>query len=114
MEILTGFIIAGFIYYSGYMVVNGQIEINTFFSFLAAMMLAYQPIRSLAAINIGIHQGLAAVKRIFEVIDTKTAVKDLNSSNILKIKTGSIKFKKVYFSYPAVKEHAVKKYKYGN
>ena len=108
MEILTGFIIAGFIYYSGYMVVNGQIEINTFFSFLAAMMLAYQPIRSLAAINIGIHQGLAAVKRIFEVIDTKTAVKDLNSSNILKIKTGSIKFKKVYFSYPAVKEHAVK------
>ena len=51
MEILTGFIIAGFIYYSGYMVSKGQIEIYNFFSFLAAMMLAYHPIRSLASIN---------------------------------------------------------------
>ena len=108
MEIITGFIIAGFIYYSGYMVVNGKIEINNFFSFLAAMMLAYQPIRSLAAINIGINQGLAALKRIYEIIDTKKLIKDQSTSTELKIHKANIKFDKVSFSYPEVKDHAVK------
>jgi len=69
METLTGFMIAGFIFYSGKLISAGELEINNFFSFLAAMMLAYQPIRSLATINIVAYQGAAAAKRIFVVTD---------------------------------------------
>ena len=57
MEVLTGIMIAGFIYYSGFMITSGEMEINNFFSFLTAMMLAYQPIRSLATINMLFNQG---------------------------------------------------------
>ncbi|MDA9090396.1 ABC transporter transmembrane domain-containing protein, partial [Pelagibacteraceae bacterium] len=60
MEILTGFMIAGFIFFSGKLITAGELEVNNFFSFLAAMMLAYQPIRSLATINMVAYQGTAA------------------------------------------------------
>ena len=108
MEILTGFIIAGFIYYSGYLVLEGKIGINNFFSFLAAMMLAYQPIRSLASINIVVNQGFAAAKRIFEIIDTKISIREDENSENLTIKNASISFKNVNFSYPSSDQHAVK------
>ena len=108
MEILTGFIIAGFIYYSGYLVMEGKIGINNFFSFLAAMMLAYQPIRSLASINIVVNQGFAAAKRIFEIIDTKISIREDENSENLTIKDASISFKNVNFSYPSSDQHAVK------
>ena len=62
METLTGLMIAGFIFYSGKLINAGELEVNNFFSFLAAMMLAYQPIRSLATINMAIYQGAAASK----------------------------------------------------
>ena len=64
METLTGFMIAGFIIFSGKLIASGELEVNNFFSFLAAMMLAYQPIRSLATINMAVYQGAAAFKRI--------------------------------------------------
>ena len=108
MEILTGFIIGGFIYYSGYLVMEGKIGINNFFSFLAAMMLAYQPIRSLASINIVVNQGFSAAKRIFEIIDTKISIREDENSNNLTIKDASISFKNVNFSYPSSDQHAVK------
>ncbi len=108
MEVLTGFIIAGFIYYSGIMVSRGEIEINNFFSFLAAMMLAYQPVRSLASINIGINLGLAAAKRIFEILDVEITIKDKANAKKLNLNGGNINFKNVYFSYPETKEQAVK------
>jgi subfamily B ATP-binding cassette protein MsbA len=108
MEILTGFIIAGFIYYSGYLVMEGKIGINNFFSFLAAMMLAYQPIRSLASINIVINQGFSAAKRIFEIIDTKISIREDENSKNLTIKDASISFKNINFSYPSSDQHAVK------
>ena len=108
MEILTGFIIAGFIYYSGYLVMEGKIGINNFFSFLAAMMLAYQPIRSLASINIVVNQGFAAAKRIFEIIDTKISIREDENSKNLIIKDASISFKNINFSYPSSDQHAVK------
>ena len=108
MEILTGFIIAGFIYYSGYLVMEGKIGINNFFSFLAAMMLAYQPIRSLASINIVVNQGFSAAKRIFEIIDTKISIREDENSKNLTIKDASISFKNVNFSYPSSDQHAVK------
>ena len=65
METLTGLMIAGFIFYSGKLINTGELEVNNFFSFLAAMMLAYQPIRSLATINMTIYQGAAASKEFF-------------------------------------------------
>ena len=71
MEILTGLMIAGFIYYSGFMIASGEMGINNFFSFLTAMMLAYQPIRSLATINMLFTRELQELERVFNVIETK-------------------------------------------
>ena len=108
MEILTGIIIAGFIYYTGLMIATGEIEINSFFSFLAAMMLAYQPIRSLATINMTIYQGAAAAERVFDVIDEESKIKEIENSPELKIDKASIEFKDIGFSYPNTNKHAVK------
>ena len=63
MEVLTGIMIAGFIYYSGLFNSKGELGINNFFSFLTAMMLAYQPVRSLATINMTIYQGALRVQK---------------------------------------------------
>jgi len=108
MEILTGIIIGGFIYYTGLIVSTGEIQINNFFSFLTAMMLAYQPIRSLATINMVIYEGAAAAERVFGVIDTKINVKEVDGSNKLKIDKANIEFKDVSFTYPNTNKHAIK------
>ena len=63
METLTGIMIAILIFYTGKLILKNEIDINSFFSFLAAMMLAYQPVRTLATLNIGINQGIAAANR---------------------------------------------------
>jgi subfamily B ATP-binding cassette protein MsbA len=99
MEALTGFMIAGFIFYSGKLISTGELQINNFFSFLAAMMLAYQPIRSLATINMLIHQGATASKRIFDVIDAPIETKNDPTLLNLKIDKCSIKFDSVNFRY---------------
>ena len=78
--------IAGFIYFSGFLIAKGEIGINNFFSFLAAMMLAYQPVRSLATLNMSIYQGTAASERIFEIIDKKIQIKDDKNFLNLKLK----------------------------
>ena len=108
MEILTGIIIAIFIYYSGLMIASGQMQINNFFSFLTAMMLAYQPIRSLATINMLFNQGAVGAKRVFHILDAEPTIKEDNSSSSLNIKKGGIKFKEVSFSYANTKEQAIK------
>ncbi len=108
MELLTGIMIAGFIYYTGLMVSTGEIEINGFFSFLAAMMLAYQPIRSLATIHMIFYQGGAAAERVFGVIDTEASIKEIDSLPNLKIKSANIEFRDVSFAYPKTKEDAIK------
>ena len=90
------------------MVINEQLDINKFFSFLAAMMLAYQPVKSLGQIHIGISQGLAGVKRIFQVIDNEIFVKDKKDCKELEIKKASVKLNKVYFSYPESSDRAIK------
>tara|TARA_Y100000590_G_scaffold323763_1_gene367189 strand:+ start:2098 stop:3846 length:1749 start_codon:yes stop_codon:yes gene_type:complete len=107
MEILTGIIIAGFIYFTGIMVASGEIEINSFFSFLTAMMLAYQPIRSLATINMLFYQGAAAANRVFEVIDTNVKIKEEENLPDLKIEKANIDFKNVGFTYPKTERHAI-------
>ena len=109
METLTGFMIAGFIFYSGKLISTGELEINNFFSFLAAMMLAYQPIRSLATINIVAYQGAAASKRIFAVIDNPIETKNNKDLPTLKIDKCNIKFEKISFRYANTEEKAIKK-----
>jgi len=108
MELLTGIMIAGFIYYSGFMIKSGEMGINNFFSFLTAMMLAYQPIRSLATINMMFYQGAAGAERVFKVLDTKPNIKEIESSPNLKINTSNIEFSNVSFVYPKTNAQAIK------
>ena len=98
MEVLTGCMIAGFIYYAGVLIDAGELEVNNFFSFLAAMMLVYQPVRSLATINMLAYQGTAAAKRIFSVIDYPVQIKNDESLPEILIKKGEIEFKDVSFN----------------
>ncbi len=99
MEFLTGIMIATLIYYSGNLIMSGEIAINNFFSFLAAMMLAYQPVRSLATLNITINQGLASAKRILPVIDQKHDIIEDKKLEELKVDNGTIIFDNVNFNY---------------
>ena len=108
METLTGFMIAGFIYFSGKLIAVGELEVNNFFSFLAAMMLAYQPIRSLATLNLVAYQGAAAFKRISSIIDKEIYVRENNIYPKLLLKNSSIKFENVGFKYESTNEKAIK------
>ena len=107
MESLTGFMIAGFIIFSGKLIASGELGINNFFSFLAAMMLAYQPIRSLATINLVAYQGAAAFKRIAGVIDKNIQVKEINDANNLIIKNSDINFHNISFKYENTNDKAI-------
>ena len=108
METLTGFMIAGFIVFSGSLISSGELGVNNFFSFLAAMMLAYQPIRSLATLNMVAYQGAAAFKRIAEVIDKNILIKENEILPELQIKNSDIKFENVNFKYDTTEEKAIK------
>ena len=99
METLTGIMIAILIFYSGKLVLKNEIEVNNFFSFLAAMMLAYQPVRSLATLNIAISQGLSAAMRILPVIDEKSKLTENEHDLEIKVNKGDIEFKNVSFKY---------------
>ena len=99
METLTGGMIALLIYFSGKLILQEQLDVNNFFSFLAAMMLAYQPVRSLATLNMAINQGLSAARRILPVIDIKNKIYDKETSKNLILNKGSIEFKNVNFKY---------------
>ncbi len=108
MEILTGFMIAGFIFFSGRLIAAGELEVNQFFSFLAAMMLAYQPIRSLATINMLAHQGATAFKRISNIVDQSIEIKDNRNLPDLEIKNCDIAFKDIGFKYQSTDKRAIK------
>ena len=99
METLTGIMIAILIFYSGKLILKDQIDIGNFFSFLAAMMLAYQPVRSLATLNITIAQGLSAAVRILPVIDEKSKLIENEDDSEIKVINGDIEFKNIKFSY---------------
>ena len=99
METLTGIMIAILIFYSGKLVLKNEIDINNFFSFLAAMMLAYQPVRALATLNITIGQGLSAANRILPIIDEKSKLVETKNNEELKIDDGNIVFKNISFKY---------------
>ncbi len=99
METLTGIMIAVLIFYSGALMSKGELEINNFFSFLAAMMLAYQPVRSLSTLNMVLNQGLSAASRILPIIDQINNINDTSYAKPINVKNSNIKFQNVNFSY---------------
>jgi len=109
MEILTGIMIAILIFYSGKLILSEEIGINNFFSFLAAMMLAYQPVKTLTKVNIAIGQGLAAAERIIPIIDIENEIQTNLKSKDLILSNGNIIFKKVNFAYKSNLENKVLK-----
>ena len=109
MEILTGIMIAFLIFYSGKLIFNDELAINNFFSFLAAMMLAYQPVKALTKVNVAIGQGLAAANRIIPIIDTKNQINENTDSKDLIFTQGNIIFDKVNFTYKSNLDHQVLK-----
>jgi subfamily B ATP-binding cassette protein MsbA len=99
MEMLTGIMIAALIFYSGKLIISGELAINNFFSFLAAMMLAYQPVKTLTKVNIIISQGFSAAERILPIIDIKNEISLNENKDNLDISRGNIAFENVNFSY---------------
>ena len=99
MESLTGIMIAFLIFYSGKLIMRGEVDINNFFSFLAAMMLAYQPVRSLSTLSMVINQGLSAASRILPIIDHKNLINDGLNAKPLIISKGNILFEDLNFAY---------------
>jgi subfamily B ATP-binding cassette protein MsbA len=107
METLTGIMIAGFIAFSGKLISAGELEVNNFFSFLAAMMLAYQPIRSLATLNLAVYQGATAFKRISAVIDKNISIKENKNLPELKVESSNISFNNVFFQYATTETQTI-------
>ena len=100
MEIITGIAIAIVVFAGGYLSIKDEIEVGSFFSFLTALMLAYQPVRALASVNIGINEGLIAAKRIYELLDNQNNISNDPKKNNLVIKNKNIAFENVSFIYP--------------
>ena len=101
--------IAVLIFYSGKLMMQNELDINNFFSFLAAMMLAYQPVRSLSTLNMILNQGLSAASRILPIIDNENKIKDEKEAEVLNLKVAKINFKNVNFSYDVDEQSRVLK-----
>ena len=109
MEVLTGIMIAVLIFYSGKLILNDELAINNFFSFLAAMMLAYQPVKTLTKVNVAISQGLAAADRIIPIIDIKNEINFNEESKNINFSKGNIVFNNINFAYKSNLENKVLK-----
>ena len=107
MEILTGIMIAILIYYSGKLIMKNELQVNNFFSFLAAMMLAYQPVKTLTKVNVAIEQGLAAANRILPIIDTNNEINSNDNKEKINVSEGNIIFENVDFTYKSNPENKV-------
>ena len=107
MEILTGIMIATLIFYSGKLIISGELAINNFFSFLAAMMLAYQPVKTLTKVNVAISQGFSAAERIIPIIDIENEINLNEQGEKLTIEEGNIVLDNINFSYKSNPENKV-------
>ncbi len=108
METITGIAIAIVVLAGGFLSIKNEIEVGSFFSFLTALMLAYQPVRALSGVNIGINEGLVAAKRIYALLDNQDLVNKNLSLTDLNVTNKNIEFKNVNFVYPDGTE-AIKK-----
>ena len=107
MEILTGIMIAALIFYSGKLIISGELAINNFFSFLAAMMLAYQPVKTLTKVNVAISQGFSAAERILPIIDIENEINLNEQGKKLTIEEGNIVLDNINFFYKSNPENKV-------
>ena len=102
METLGGLAIAVIIYTGGSQVISGTTTPGTFFSFLTALLMAYQPIKSLASLNATLQMAMAAAERIFNIIDTKPLIIEKQNNKDIHLKndtTYNVKFSDVTFAY---------------
>ncbi len=98
-EVLGGIGIAGVIWYGGYEVINGVTTPGTFFSFITALLLLYEPLKRISKFNIKIQQAMAAAERVFDILDTPPdVVESPNAVELLPIKD-CVVYKEVYFRY---------------
>ena len=100
MEIISAIAIAIVVFFAGYRSLEGAITLGEFVSFLAALMLAYQPVKALAGINVGIQEGVAAARRIYEIIDQKNEIINDENAPSLKLTNATLEFKNISFVYP--------------
>jgi len=100
MEVISAIAIAIVVFFAGYRSMQGAISLGEFISFLAALMLAYQPVKALAGINVGIQEGITAAKRIYEIIDQKNEIYNDKNAPSLKLKNATLEFKNISFTYP--------------
>ena len=100
MEIISAIAIAIVVFFAGYRSLEGAITLGEFVSFLAALMLAYQPVKALAGINVGIQEGVAAARRIYEIIDQKNEIINDENAPFLKLTNATLEFKNISFVYP--------------
>jgi len=99
MECLSGASIALVIWYGGRQVMDGAITPGAFFSFIAAFLMAYRPVRAMTGLNSVMQEGLAAANRLFTVLDTPPAIFDGKHTAPLSVKGGEIRFDHVSFTY---------------
>jgi len=101
METLGGVAIAVVILYGGHQVISGARTPGAFFSFITALLLAYQPMKALAILNASLQEGLAAAQRIFEILDIEPKIQDRPDARPLRVGRGEVRFEAVCFGYRA-------------
>jgi len=99
METVTGFAVAIVVFSGGYRSINGDLEVGAFFSFLTALMLAYQPVRSLAGVNVALNEGFSAASRIYKILDEQAEITNKLEAKELELINGDIEFSDVSMSY---------------
>jgi len=99
MEALGGAAIAVVILYGGAQVISGARTPGAFFSFITALLLAYQPVKALAILNANLQEGLAAAQRVFQVLDIEPAIRHISGARALRVETGEVRFERVRFGY---------------
>jgi len=99
MEVLGSFGVAGVVFFGGRQVIHGSMTPGTFFSFMTALLLLYQPVKRLATVNNRIQEALSASDRIFAVLDTKSDIQEREGAPALQNVRRGVTFRKVSFSY---------------
>ena len=99
LEALGGLVFAAILAYGGYQATRGQITVGAFMAFFAAMLMAYQPMRRIANLNISLQQGLAAAERVFHIVDYRRAIDEAPDARPLAVTGGHVRLQGVDFSY---------------
>ncbi len=98
-EALGGVAVAMAIFYGGWRAQQGVLSLGEFMSFLAALLMAYQPLKGLASLNTALQEGLAAAQRIFAVLDVAPSITEKPEAKALAVEQGAIAYENVHFSY---------------